>query len=267
MKLTWLTDIHLNCLKYPARFAFYQQIINTNADAVLITGDIAEGTNVIALLREMRNQIKKPIYFVLGNHDYYGKTIAGLRNEMSALSQENNLLHWLPVNSIQLTATTVLIGEDGWADGRLGDFYNSTASFYDSRMIPDLIEQKAVGMTQLLEKMQQLAEQDAVQMQNQLINAIAQQPQQIIILTHVPPFPEAALHRGKTCDKSYLPLFVSKIMGDTLLPIITAHPRINFIILAGHTHSKANYQPLENMIVKVGKAEYCKPIIQEVFDI
>lgn len=267
MKLTWLTDIHLNCLKYPARFAFYQQIINTSADAVLITGDIAEGTNVIALLREMRNQIKKPIYFVLGNHDYYGKSIVELQQEMVAMTEENNRLFWMPVANHQLNSTTILIGQDSWADGRLGDFYNSTASFYDSRMIPDLIEQKNAGKSELLKKMQQLADQDALQMQKQLLAALDSHPETIIIMTHVPPFQEVALHKNKICDNNYLPLFVSKIMGDTLLPIITANPQIKFLLLCGHTHSAAVYQPLDNLTVKAGKAEYNKPVIQEIFEV
>jgi len=70
MNLAWLTDIHLNFLESNARKKFYEEIVNTHCDAVLISGDIAETPSLADLLSEMANQIKKSIYFVLGNHDY-----------------------------------------------------------------------------------------------------------------------------------------------------------------------------------------------------
>lgn len=36
------------------------------------------------------------------------------------------------------------------------------------------------------------------------------------------------------------------------------------LVLCGHTHSEANYQPLRNLMVRVGKAEYRYPEVQEV---
>jgi len=42
MKLAWLTDIHLNFLKKDRRKQFFDSIINSYCDAVLISGDIAE---------------------------------------------------------------------------------------------------------------------------------------------------------------------------------------------------------------------------------
>lgn len=50
MKLTWLTDIHINFLDEDERERFYQKIINTQCDSVLITGDIAEADCVVDLL-------------------------------------------------------------------------------------------------------------------------------------------------------------------------------------------------------------------------
>lgn len=50
MKIAWLTDIHLNFLKVEARKKFYQQVIKTGADRILITGDIAEAKDVCEIL-------------------------------------------------------------------------------------------------------------------------------------------------------------------------------------------------------------------------
>ena len=63
MKLAWLTDIHLNFLEVEARQKYYEDILATECDAILISGDIAEAPSLIDLLNEMEGHIKKPIYF------------------------------------------------------------------------------------------------------------------------------------------------------------------------------------------------------------
>ena len=78
MKLIWLTDIHINFLDKDERLQFYQKIIRKKCDAILISGDIAEGNSVVDLLTEMADTIQKPIYFVLGNHDYYFSSVAAV---------------------------------------------------------------------------------------------------------------------------------------------------------------------------------------------
>lgn len=267
MKLIWLTDIHLNFPDKEGRQNFYQKIIKANGDAILITGDIAEASSIAMLLQEMATYIKKPIYFVLGNHDFYGGEINIVKNEMTLLSQKEPLLNWLPTSGYKiLDNDTMLIGQDGWADGRLGDFQNSRVSLNDSRMIVDLFQQKLLGKEKLLKKMQQLADDDARKLNYQLKQIINKNPKQIIVLTHVPPFKETALHEGKICDDSYLPYFSSKTTGDVLMQIAKENPKIKFLVLCGHTHSRSIYSPLENLIIKTGKAEYFHPEIQEVID-
>ena len=79
MKLAWGTDIHLNFLESADRKIFYQDIVETKPNAVLISGDIAEAPTVSDILEEMAKHIAKPIYFVLGNHDYYQSSVANVR--------------------------------------------------------------------------------------------------------------------------------------------------------------------------------------------
>lgn len=162
------------------------------------------------------------------------------------------------------SSNTILLGQDGWADGRLGDYQNSPVSLNDSRMIADLFQEKMLSRQHLLQKMQALADLDASALKNDLTQAIKQQPQRIIVLTHVPPFKEASQHMGQVSDDNFLPYFSSKAIGDVLMPFAMENPSIDFLVLCGHTHSDAEYQPQSNLIVKVGKAEYYKPIIQEI---
>ena len=268
MKLAWLTDIHLNFINDEERQKFYADILATSCDALLISGDIAEAPSLTDLLNEMAAQIKKPIYFIVGNHDYYRGTIGDVRKELTTLSAANACLFWLPSSGLQqLPHNTILLGQDGWADGRLGDYQNSTVSLNDSRMIADLFQEKMLGRQQLLQKMQELADLDANALKNDLAEAVKQQPQMIIVLTHVPPFKEASQHMGQISDDHYLPYFSSKTMGELLLSFAQANPSIEFLVLCGHTHSKALYQPCSNLIIKAGTAEYYQPAIQEIISI
>ncbi len=156
MKLAWLTDIHINFLDDHVRRKFYQEIAGTNCDAVLISGDIAEAPNLIDLLNEMVSQIDKAIYFILGNHDYYRGQVNEVRKAVTTLTQTHEKMFWLPAAGIQqLVNNTILVGQDGWADGRLGDYSNSSVSLNDSRMIVDLFQEKMLGKLQLLKKMQE----------------------------------------------------------------------------------------------------------------
>ncbi|MHB1947356.1 MAG: metallophosphoesterase family protein [Gammaproteobacteria bacterium] len=264
MQYSWLTDIHLNFIDDVARQKFYQEIVNTGCDGVLISGDIAEAPCLVDILNEMVRYIDKPIYFVLGNHDYYRGQIQEVHDAMTALTKEHDKLFWLSVSGMQkLDNNTFLIGQDGWADGRLGNYQNSRVVLNDSRMIADLFQEKILGKYQLLEKMQQLADTDAIKLQNDLKQAVSQTPKKIIVLTHVPPFKEACLHEGKISGDDWLPYFSSKVIGDLLTTVAQKNPQIEFLVLCGHTHSEANVC-YDNLVIEVGKADYCRPEIQKI---
>lgn len=266
MKLAWLTDIHLNFLDAKAREDFYQRVVDIGCDAVLITGDIAEAPSVVNLLMEMASYTRKPLYFVLGNHDYYRGEVDSVRAALSQITQTEPGFFWLPAAGIQpLDAETLLLGQDGWADARLGDVYQSHLKLNDSRFIVDLIQAETLGKSALVAKMQQLADDDAKSLQHDLADALSLQPKRLIILTHIPPFKDACFHKGKVSDDNWLPYFSAKATGDVLLAFAQMHPEIHCLVLCGHTHSEAFYQPLPNLMVKAGKAAYYHPEIQEVF--
>jgi len=266
MKLAWLTDIHLNFIDEKPRQNFYQTIVDSGCDAILITGDIAEAPSVVSLLMEMVNYTHKPIYFVLGNHDYYRGVVSEVRTVLSQVTQTEPGFYWLPAAGIQrLDDQTLLLGQDGCADARLGDIYQSNLKLNDSRFIADLFQAEVMGKSALIQKMQAFADEDALQLQQDLVNALTLNPKKLIILTHIPPFKEACFHKGHVSDDNWLPYFSAKATGDVLLEFAKAHADISCIVLCGHTHSEAFYQPLTNLMVKTGKAEYYHPEIQEIF--
>jgi predicted MPP superfamily phosphohydrolase len=84
-KIAWLTDIHLNFVDSETRKKFYKNIDQTECEAILITGDIAEAPSVCDILKEFSEHTNKKIYFVLGNHDYYSGTVAIVRERIITL--------------------------------------------------------------------------------------------------------------------------------------------------------------------------------------
>lgn len=139
----------------------------------MISDDIAEATSIELILKEMASTIQKPIYFVLGNHDYYRGSINDLRSTMISITKDEPFLFWLPESGPQkLNDAVVLVGQDCFADGRYGDYANSRVVLNDSRMIVDLFQCSALGKYQLLEKMQQLADQDAKELEKSIEQAV-----------------------------------------------------------------------------------------------
>ena len=82
--LAWLTDLHLEFCSHRTRDRFYHSINQAPGEIVIITGDLSAGPHRLAQYTELAEQIRKPAYFVLGNHDRYGTTFATQRPLWSA---------------------------------------------------------------------------------------------------------------------------------------------------------------------------------------
>ena len=123
-RLAWVTDIHLNFLDEDDQIsAFCGSIAAQRPDGLLVTGDIGEADSVGRYLKLLRDEVGCPIYFVLGNHDFYGSSIQKVREEMERLVSEEDGLYWMPrAGVISLSESTALVGHDSWSDGRFGDW-------------------------------------------------------------------------------------------------------------------------------------------------
>jgi len=263
-RIAWLTDIHLNFVPLLEIAAFAAQIRAQFPDAILISGDIGEAPSLVAYLRLLDELLPMPMYFVLGNHDFYGGSIEAVRAQVTALSQEGHFLRWLSAGGVvELAPNTALIGHDGWADGRLGDFANSDVLLSDYVVIDEL---KRLPLDELLTRLNRLGDEAAAYFREWLPLA-CKSHRNVIVLTHVPPFRDACWYDGEISDDNFLPHFASLSTGEALRAVMEAHPDNQCTVLCGHTHGGGEVQILPNLRVLTGSAEYgiCK--IESVFEV
>ena len=259
MRLAWATDIHLNFLTPAQARAFYWKIGDAAPDAVVLSGDIAEAPSVEGYLHEMADHLQRPIYFVLGNHDFYNGSIATVRARMTALSHEHRWLRWLnAAGVVPLTEETALVGHDGWADGRLGRGLDSPILINDFFHIREMV---ALSKAERYALMARLGDEAAAHFREVLLMALSRF-RTVVLATHVPPFREACWYEGRLSDDDYLPLFASWAPGEVLRSVMAARPDRKLIVLCGHTHGEGYADILPNLRVLTGGADYGRPELQ-----
>lgn len=263
-RIGWLTDLHLNFVPHARRIEFYHQIRSEHLDVILVGGDTGEADSIRSLLSELEEHLRMPIYFVLGNHDFYGGSISTVREQVAEQARRSRYLEWLPLaGSVALTETTALVGHGSWADGRLGDFFTSRMLLNDYVLIDEL---RTLDQPALFRKLNSLGDEAARYLSGVLTEALDTY-QQVILLTHVPPFKQACWHEGRISDDGALPHFACEAVGKALLKIMKHRPDRSLEVLCGHTHSPGVARIRENLVVHTGGAEYGEPTLQRIIEL
>ena len=263
-RLAWATDVHLNFLTARGVDVFCESLAHQTADAVLLTGDIAEAPSLGGLLSAVASALRIPIYFVLGNHDFYHGGIPEVREAVVDLCRRSEHLRWLPAMGVVTLAPDVaLVGVDGWADGRLGDYARSPVMLNDYVLIAELT---GLSHGARLARLSQLGDDEAARLSGPLAEAL-ERHRRVIVATHVPPFKEACWHEGKISNDDWLPHFTSRAVGDVLRRAALAHPDRKIRVLCGHTHGAGTAEILPNLKVVTGGAEYGEPEVQGVIEL
>lgn len=299
IKVAWATDIHLNFLDNQNARKYLKRWNEEDYDALLICGDIGQGNSIIQYLDYLKELIEKPVYFILGNHDYYYSSfeeVHSILDDWFARNKNTNLTllgKLYDVNTgnqqiIKLTEETALIGHSGWADGRYGDYKNSEVIINDYLLIDDLVkleeytQQQGIGENlsdifysvfksgkieskrkikryYMLNKLGDLA---ADYLRKILPKALEKYPK-VILITHIPPFVEACTYRGKPTESNFLPHFSCKATGDVIFEIMNNNPNKHLTVLCGHTHGGAEVVLGEhhNILAKTGKKTGLEPEI------
>lgn len=267
-KYAWATDTHLDFLGNDqgrlVRFA--ESLAVQGPTGLFLTGDISVAKNLIYHLSVIERVIQRPIYFVLGNHDYYGADTTQVRKAMHELSNASPFLRYMPTMPYYgLTQATAVVGHDGWYDAQLGDPQGSRFGMTDWTAMGDFVP-VAGNKASIIETARKLAHEGAVHIHNGIKTAVRYH-KNIIVLTHFPPFAQTHVHEGRQGDAEAMPWFTNKFLGDMLLDASRAFPQHNFTVLAGHTHGKFDGKITNNLSVHVGGAEYNQPVLQGLIDV
>ena len=261
--VAWATDIHLDWADPVLRRDFYESLRFSGADAAILSGDIGEGKTTGRWLREIAAALSRPVYFVLGNHDFYGGSIPEVRRQTAQLAADCPGLVYLPsAGVVELAVGVGLVGHEGWGDARLGNFAGSQVFLPDFITIKDLS-----GVYQnrrlLRQRLEALGDESASYLARVLPEALARY-RRVVLVTHVPPFREAAWHDGRPSDDDWLPYFSCRAVGDVLLDVMRRHPSCNLLVLCGHTHGSGEARMLDNLLVRTGGAEDRRPRIHQM---
>ena len=263
MRATWLTDLHLSFCNEATLEAFYTAVHLERPDLVFVTGDTGESTNVFEFVDELERVSGARVYYVLGNHDYYGSSIDRVRERATKTSG------WLPsLDAVKLTDTTTLVGIDGWGDAKCGNSA-SKVKLSDWQAIRDLDMLMHCPSQKRVAVLQSLGVREGEQLAAKLATVEARE---LVVLTHVPPFAEACWYEGKQSSPDWLPWFSCLSVGEVLREFARTHRTTRITVLCGHTHGRGEYQAAPNLLVRTGGWEpgersYGNPIVQDSFDI
>lgn len=234
-----------------------------DADCFLVTGDIAHAPSVGAGLHSISTATGRDIWFVLGNHDYYFGSVKGVRAGVRDLCRTSERLHWLGgLGGVSLSEGTALVGCDSWGDCRLGNVRGTNVNLNDFHLIEGLA---GLSRDARIGKLRALGDEAATHLRKAVLEALSM-ANHVVVLTHVPPFAEAAWYEDEPSRPEWLPYFTCKAVGTLLEKTMRANPRKRMTVLCGHTHSGGVAEILPNLTVLTGAADYGHPAVQRVFE-
>jgi predicted phosphohydrolase len=266
----WMSDIHLDYLTPPERSDFLRRLGYFHlfgdddffrADGMLVGGDISRNTQMADDLRALRGNSGLPLYYVPGNHDYYGGTIRDMRAKQLRLhrgyrSNKIYSLELIPAVRLGLHGEVGLVGHGCWGDTRSGDYDSSDLhTMADFREIWDF---KNLNLRQRKEVLMKLGDEAAAHLKKGCSTLATHGCEHVVVLTHVPPFPEASTFEGKVNDKG-LPYVCCQAAGAVLQEVAKVFPHVRFTVLSGHSHEEVRLAVLPNLKVLVRKAAYYEP--------
>lgn len=263
MNITWCTDIHLDSVHDLAKEKFFDLVRQQLTKFVLIGGDISIGQSIVRHLKQISEALPdKEICFVLGNHDYYNSSFVETESNVKNLvkSGTHSNLKWLDNSGpIKLTEKTALVGSSLWADWLNGDVQGTNVWLNDYELIEEL---QQVSYHKNIHHLRDLLAKIAKTYTDGLLYNMKEAFENydnVVCLTHVPPFWSASFHAGKIQNPNFAPHFTCQQAGNEILYFMRKQPDKNLLILCGHTHGVGEKQLESNIYVKNGGAIYGKP--------
>jgi len=108
MRIQFCSDLHLE-------MRINYQLLETEADVIVLAGDISAGVRGIEFAGQESLRQNKPVIYVAGNHEHYHHDYSENMANMKALERQFPLLHFLECDELILDGTRFL-GATLWTD-------------------------------------------------------------------------------------------------------------------------------------------------------
>lgn len=264
-RMAWLTDLHFERVGSGKKRNFLNQLRKSRFEAAVITGDIGCAASLPGELTTLAETCApRPVYFVLGNHDYYGSSFSAVERAVAVVCAEYPNLHHLDREGIvPLSRAVALIGHGGWADLQAGYGERTVIHSPDSEHIADFQGREPKEAT---EKMRSRARASAAHFRRTLPQALGRF-RHVWIATHVPPFHQALFHDGKPCGPLHAPHFGNLTAGRAIVGIARQFYNRRIGVLCGHTHHPATCVIPGGITVRVGGAQRGSPKIEATLEL
>lgn len=261
-RYVWLTDTHFNFLSKAKLFDFFISLRELKCDGIMISGDISTGSELSHHISFLLKVTEIPIFWINGNHDFYGSSFQEVRESMLNLVSEDNRLHYLTLTDyVPLGKSAALIGHDGWCDSRWRVPLTSLVFCADFLNIRDFRELK--NNAARLDLVRKLADTATSSISTKL-NLAFQKFDTVYLLTHFPPWPKANPKWYDLIDSFWRPYNYSKVLADCIESTMQSYPNKKIVVLAGHTHKKRIEKITDNIELRVGEANVGRPEIEDI---
>ena len=264
-KLGWVTDPHIDHCSKDSKSTLFNEIKAARLDGLMVTGDITTSSKTSEHLYELADLMNpKQLFFVLGNHDFWGSNMVKVRNAAQSVAIAEGHVNYLPsCDPIELSTNTCITGVDGWYDAAVGNLYKLImnewrymSDFAGLQGDPRLVAAKSKEIASI--------EADLAKI---LLKKGAEGYHNVIFATHIPPWPESAWYMHHQSEDGYVPWFSSITIGKAIEEVALEFPSTNFHVFCGHTHGSGEYWPSKNIRCRTGKpgvGDYGNPKLVEV---
>lgn len=266
IRLAWVTDPHFDHATVGALTEHVAEVHAAAPDAVLVTGDFATAGTLPRWIRAYRRMVDRPLYFVLGNHDFWGSAVAPVREGMRRFgSAAGGLVYLTTAGPQTLAEGLALVGHDGWYDARAGRWEEPRFRMQDWARIADYAG--AGGHGDIVATSRALAEMAEGELVPQ-VEAAARTHTTVLVATHVPPWPLPPGEQRHPDGMWIAPWYVAQRLGQALEQVAAAHPDVGFRVLSGHAHVRREGMAIApNLTCEVGGARYGRPGIAGLLEL
>src|SRR5258708_1792452 len=259
VKYLWISDTHL--LPWQ-RYKFLSCILDIRPQGVFLTGDISHsGFTLIDDLEFIAKRIGRPLYFTMGNHDFWFSSFEKVSNQLTSICKKYPNLVWIDrAGVVPLNDEAALIGQMGWysADQGNPEYIKYT---FDWFMIEDF--RKLKTWNQRFELFRELAKKDAEKLANKLEEAI-ETYKTVYALTHFGGWPEGSRHNSIISEEFWKPYNTNSYLGPALEKVMEKHKKRRLYLFSGHVHSAATLHINRCIEARVGRGSYHKLSEEEI---